>query len=78
MYRSRVKKIVLNISTALLLATTVSFPFHSSPTPPPLPDQTVRTMVPYMKLIDAKDYDALAKFDVITLPAECKLRSRKF
>ena len=72
MYRSRVKKKVLNISTALLLATTVSFPFHSA-NASPAPDQTVRTMVPYMKLIDAKDYDALAKFDVITLPAELQI-----
>jgi len=30
-------------------------------------------MAPYMKLVEAKDYDALAKFDMITLPAELQI-----
>jgi len=39
----------------------------------PAADQAPRTMAPYMKLVDAKDYDALAKFDMVTLPAELQI-----
>jgi len=39
----------------------------------PAADTAPRTMAPYMKLVAASDYDALAKFDMVTLPAELQI-----
>jgi len=59
------------IITVVLVASTVLVCFPKRAVLAyPAADQFPRTMVPYMKLIDPKDYDTLAKFDTITLPAE--------
>ncbi len=72
MSRGCVKKLALNISTALLIATTISFPFHSA-LAYPAADHYPRTMAPYMKIVAPSDYDTLAKFDMVTLPAELQI-----
>jgi hypothetical protein len=60
---------IIKLLTIAITATMIIIP-HQAAQAYPAADQFPRTMVPYMKLIEAKDYDALAKFDVITLPAE--------
>ena len=72
MSRGCIKKLALSISTALLIATTISFPFHSAGAYP-APDHYPRTMAPYMKIVAPSDYDTLAKFDMVTLPAELQI-----
>jgi hypothetical protein len=62
---------------ALLITTSVAMVLSIMSYRPALaypdPDQFPRTMAPYMKLVDPSDYDTLAKFDVVTLPAELQI-----
>lgn len=61
------KKILRNLIAAIIIATSFVIPKAQAATPA---QKFPRTMVPFMKNIQPSDYDVLAKFDVITLPAE--------
>lgn len=63
------RAICITMTIAIVL---VSFPKHTA-LAYPAADQFPRTMVPFMKNVSPSDYDALAKFDVITLPAELQM-----
>ncbi len=60
---------LLKVLTIAIMATMITIP-ASPALAYPAADKFVRTMVPFMKNVQPSDYDTLAKFDMITLPAE--------
>jgi len=73
--RIRSRHVYARIVAASALVASFAFAPLSALAAPPQ-DKFVRTAVPFMKQVSPSEYDALARYDLVILPAELQLQGR--